>query len=201
MSDDRYKHCYVFIDYGYLKLIAKELNAPKYDINQFAITLSKNEKLWCEQVYFYTAPPYQSANPTEDEKIRKANYDKFITHLHRIPTIVVREGRCQKINNEFKQKGVDTLLTMDLSDVKGSKIKEIIIITSDTDFVPVLNNLREKDINVILYHYTDKIRNSRFSMSNHLSRACDKQVQLDITHFTRSIKQNKDLLPPFTRSC
>lgn len=179
----------VFIDDGYLKLISKHFNSPKYSINQFAITLAKEQGFWCEQVYFYTAPPHQSSFPSEDERNRKAKYDRFIAKLKQIPNFFVREGRCQKIDGEYRQKGVDTLLTMDLMQfpLNNDKINSLIIITSDTDFVPILNHLRSKhEIRVILYHYTDKIRDSKFSTSNHLYTACDTHVMIQPEHFEKS---------------
>jgi len=179
----------VFIDNGYLQVIARHFAKKDYDINQFAITLSKEQKLWCEKVYFYIAPPYQSNKPTEDEKMRKAKYDRFVSALKKIPTITIREGRCQKKEDgEYGQKGVDTLIVMDLVQysINHKKNKSLIIVTADTDFVPVLNSLRERGINIILYYYTDLKRNSKFSMSNHLSKACDKQILITPEHFDKS---------------
>ncbi len=192
----------VFIDNGYFKLItkdfgydgkSKENNFKKCDINQFAITLARSEGFWCEHVYFYIAPPFQSFPPTPDEKLRKAHHDKFIHFLRTIPNFTVREGRCQKIDGKYKQKGVDTLMVMDLTKFfyNHQKTKTIIIITSDTDFVPVLNELRKSGINVILYHFTDKIRKSKFSMSNHLSKACDKCVMITKEHYEKSVRRKK----------
>ena len=53
--------------------------------------------------------------------MRRRNYDKFINILKRYQDIVVREGRCQKVDGGFTEKGVDTLLTMDLM---GTTLKD-----------------------------------------------------------------------------
>ena len=61
----------VFIDGGYLSVISKHFGKGKYltfDLSQFAITLAKSQELWCESVFYYTAPPYQSIDPTDDGK-------------------------------------------------------------------------------------------------------------------------------------
>jgi len=45
----------VFIDGGYLNLVAKALfdkNLPKYDIYYFAINLAKEQNLWCEKILY-----------------------------------------------------------------------------------------------------------------------------------------------------
>jgi uncharacterized LabA/DUF88 family protein len=109
----------VFIDAKYLQLIGKEfrdkkLFTEKYNINQFAMTLSKNKNLWCDSINYYTAPPFQATPPTSDQIIRRAKYDKFINNLKNNDCFNVFEGRCQKVDGDYHQKGVDTLLTMGL---------------------------------------------------------------------------------------
>jgi len=181
---------YVFIDAAYLSLIAKEFFGPKppaFDINSFAKALAKEESMRCLGVYYYTAPPYQSQTPTKHEKARKANYDKFVSTLKKIPGFVVREGRCQKIGETFCQKGVDTLLTMDLARIPmKSSVRRVLLLVCDTDFVPILNELRAEKIEIVLFYFTDRIRRSRFSMSNHLLTACDKSILLEKRHFERA---------------
>ena len=185
----------VFLENQYLHLIGKKFGVEKkYDLNQLAITLAKQEGLWCKGVYLYTAPPFQSENPTDDEKRRKAGHDKFVSYMRRIPNFVVREGRCQKIDGEYHEKGVDALLTADIVTLPYThkNVKTIIILTCDTDFVPILNKMREEHgIRVILYYYTDRQRESKFSMSNVLHTACDKKVLLTKEHFEMSPYKHK----------
>lgn len=172
------KKAYVYIDDGYLSKISKELGEGDYlkiDYNQLAISMAKKFKYWCDRVYFYTAPPFQSNPPTKEESRRKSGYDMVMSKLVRIPNFHIREGRVQKIDNEFKQKGVDTLLTMDLMELTQgqSKVNTAILLICDTDFVPILSTLRERKITVLLYYYSDYIRRSNFSMSDYLLTACD----------------------------
>lgn len=107
--------------------------------------------------------------------------------------ITVREGRCQKIINEhgkeeYCQKGVDALVILDMYDFKElhSNIKNIILIASDSDFVPVIERMKQKGINIILYTYFDRKRDSRFSTSNHLLRVASKWIKLNETYFEDS---------------
>jgi uncharacterized LabA/DUF88 family protein len=153
------------------------------------MTLAREQELWCSRTYYYTAPPYQSPKPTEDEIERRRKYDKFVSKLKSIPNFFVREGRCQKGDDDFHQKGVDTLLVMDLMDtILQRNIKSILLLTSDTDFVPLLNKIRnDYKIRVILYYFSDYIRNSKFSMSNHLLTACDNHFLVKKEH----IESNK----------
>lgn len=149
----------------------------------FAKNLAKSKNLECKKIYFYTAPPYQDSNPTKEENQRKAKYDKFVARLKEVG-ITVREGRCQKIDDTFQQKGVDTLLTIDLSRIpKKEGISEVIALTSDTDFVPIINDLFEDGINVILAYFTDRKRKSGLSLSNHLWKACKDKIKIKKEHF------------------
>jgi uncharacterized LabA/DUF88 family protein len=195
----KYQPVHVFIDGKYLQLIGKEFKLKKlfdsnYDINQFANTISKNQSLWCQSVHYYTAPPFQATPPTPSEKIKRTNYDKFINKLKKIPNFLIFEGRCQKVNGDFHQKGVDTLLTMGLMELAiQNKGGTIILIACDTDFVPVLNFIRKKyNIKVILYYYNDYVRGSKFSMSNEILTACDKAVLIEPEFFKKSILVQKN---------
>ena len=171
-----------FIDGGYLSFISKYFGKGKplkNRIEKFAQNIAKTRNLEIEEIYFYTAPPYQSSTPTEEENKRRANYDKFILKLKEAkPKINIREGRVQKGEDGFQQKGVDTLLTMDLLKISQKKeIKNLVILTSDTDFVPIIQEIRKDfSVKVILAYFTDRKRKSAFSLSNHLWNACDDKI-------------------------
>jgi len=191
----------VFIDGQYLSLISKHF-AKKlklktkylgFGINQLAITLAKTQGLWVKKVFYYTAPPFQSNPPTEEQANRRASYDKFVKSLKKIPNFTVREGRCQKVDGDYHQKGVDTLFTMDLVDTcRNRNIKKIIVLACDTDFVPILNELRKNSIEVILFYFNDFKRKSNFSMSNHILTACDRRVLIEYEHFEKSKRNKRD---------
>jgi len=180
------KQTIVFIDAGYLSFISKFFGNGKplrYKMEVLAKNLAKSKNLECKKIYFYTAPPYQSPKPTKEENLRKANYDKFVSKLKEVG-INIREGRCQKINNIYQQKGVDILLTIHLSRIpKKEGITYAIVITSDTDFVPIINDLSEDGINVILAYFTDKKRKSGLSLSNHLWKACKDKSKIKKEYF------------------
>jgi len=175
------KSTIVFIDGAYLSYISKFFGKGKplkYKMEVFAQSLAKSKGLACNKIYFYTAPPYQDSNPTNEENKRKANYDRFISKLKAVG-VIVREGRCQKIDNTYQQKGVDTLLTIDLSRIpKKMGISDVIVLTSDTDFVPIINDLSKDGINVILAYFTDRKRKSGLSLSNHLWKACKEKIKI-----------------------
>ena len=178
----------IFIDAGFLSKLNKHFGNGKYikfDLFKFCKVLAKKQGLFCKHIFYYTAPPFQSTPPTTEERKRKENYDRFISKLSKNKMITIREGRCQRVKNddgnfEFYQKGVDTLMTMDLISVplKFDNIKKVILIVCDSDFVPVIKRLREIGIKVILYTYHEKKRKSKFSTSNELMKVVDKVVFL-----------------------
>jgi len=180
----------VFLDAGYLSFISKFFGNGKhiiFKIEKFSQNLAKYKSLSCKKIYYYTAPPYQSPKPTEKENNRKANYDKFIEKLKRVnPPIVIREGRCQRDEKGvYHQKSVDTILTMDLlKSAQAKEAKNFILLTSDTDFVPVITEVqKEYGIKLILAYFTDKRRKSAFSLSNHLWNSCRDRILINKEHF------------------
>ena len=183
----------IFIDANFLSKLSNHFGNGKYfkyDLIGFSKNLCEKEKLVCKGIYYFTAPPFQSKNPTKEEENKRESYDRFINKL-REREVIVREGRCQrlKINDKFiyKQKGVDILITIDLMSVplKFQAIKKIILIASDSDFVPVIKNLKEDGIKTILYTYYEKIRDTNFSRSNNLIKSVYKYVLLKKEDFDR----------------
>ncbi|MCK4996675.1 NYN domain-containing protein [Candidatus Pacearchaeota archaeon] len=177
----------VMIDAGFLSKVSRELGDGhyfKYDLLKFSKMLCGNHGSIFKHLFFYNAPPYQSNKPTEFEKKKKEEYDSFVSKLDLDECVTIKEGRCQRLRNNgkfiYKQKGVDTLLTMGLMDVpiKYPKVKQIILIASDSDFVPVIERLKDLGIEMILYTYFDRNRNSNFSRSNELIKSVSRYVKL-----------------------
>lgn len=191
------ENVYVLLDGGYLSKIVEHLYTkpyPKYNIKQFANTLAKSQGLWCKKAFFYVGEPYQSpSHPSLDDIERGERHDNFLRALSHILDLVIRQGRVQKDDEEgYHQKGVDTWLTMDLLSLQNSKdyIKTIIVLICDTDFVPVLQKLKdESKIKVIVAYYSDFKRGSKFSMSNHLWNIADDKILIDKTFFEKSLRR------------
>ena len=101
------------------------------------------------------------------------------------PAVYVREGRVVRDRSgEIHQKGVDTLLTLDLlRTAQRKEVKQIILITADTDFVPVLDVItKEYGMKVILAYFTDRKRKSGLSMSNALLECCNEKILIRKEH-------------------
>lgn len=157
----------VFIDGGYMATITKKVyplsdSIPR-KLNFESLCRKLAEERSCELLrgYFYHCPPFQGVYPTEEEKQRKAGYDKFIHSLKQLKRFQIREGRLSKVYDEgnqplFIQKGVDILLAIDmLKLILKRAIQKVIIIACDSDFVPVVRAIKEEGAIVELYHFTD----------------------------------------------
>ncbi len=177
----------VFLDEGFIYKLSKyfgEGKPIKFDRIDFSKNLSKNQNLFCKKIFYYNAPPFQSEPPTKEEELRREGYDRFKEKIQKNKEIIIREGRCQRLKIdgkfEFKQKSVDVLLAMDLTNIpiKFPNVNKIILISSDSDFVPVIKNLEERGVKTILYTYYGKKRDAPFSRSNDLIKSVYKYVLL-----------------------
>jgi uncharacterized LabA/DUF88 family protein len=74
---------------------------------------------------------------------------------------------------------------MDLLKVaQNGNVKAIILLTADTDFVPIIKDIRnEHKVKVILAYFTDRRRKSAFSLSNHLWNVCDRKILIKKDYF------------------
>ncbi len=188
----------VFVDDGFFGLVKKHFQKQDGKSKKYLQTfrnICKKENLNLKHLFIYTAPPYQSSKPSEKEDFLMSKYQNMTKMLRKKDWITLREGRCQKYINQkgiedFCQKGVDALVIMDMYDIKENfpSVKKIILIASDSDFVPVIQRMKEKGFEVIIYTYFDRERSSRFSTSNHLLNVASKWKRLTKEDFEENKK-------------
>lgn len=179
--DESLNSILVFIDEAFLSKLSQFFGNGKYikfDRMKLSKLISEKEGNNLKSVFLYTAPPFLSTIPSKEEILRKEGYDKFIDAIRK-DNIIVREGRCQriKIGNDFiyNQKAVDMLLGLDLIfESVRNNVKKIILIASDSDFVPAIKRIEELGIKTVLYTFYEKKRDTRFSRSNHLIKSVYK---------------------------
>src|SRR3989344_818645 len=167
-----------------------------FTIKDFINNLANRHNFNFKTIFYYNAPPYQSNKPDKLQINLKENYDSFKSSLIK-DGFIFREGRVQRLkidgNFLYKQKGVDTLLTIDLSHIKEdyTDIHKIVLISSDTDFVPIIEDIKKRGIEVILLTYFDRKRRSPFSLSNHLLDSCSRYIFLVKEDFLSLKESNK----------
>lgn len=109
----------VFVDGGYLQKITEAFAdksnptvtvLPQIDFGKLSDVLcppSKGERF---RTYYYDCPPFQSNPPSEDERKKVANQERFIHALNALPRFEVRLGRLNRITQkdgtfDYQQKG------------------------------------------------------------------------------------------------
>ena len=184
----------VFVDDGFFGLVKKHLQNKtdkKLNYLQTFRNICKKEGLNLKHLFIYTCPPYQNPKPTEKQDFLMSKYQNMTKMLRKKKWVTLREGRCQRILNEkgecnYCQKGVDALVILDMYDFKEAHpaINKIILIASDSDFVPVIERMKQKGIEIVVYTYFDRKRGSKFSTSNHLLNVASKWVRLNEEDFS-----------------
>lgn len=185
----------VFIDGAYLLRLKNSLfKNKKYNLKKFILNKAKKAKIIVRKIFFYDAPPFQKENNIDRKnKSKKISYNKFISSIKK-QGIIVREGRTQRVKFNkifiYKQKGVDMLLGIDMISMINdySDIKIAILLTGDSDFVPVVNKLKENNIKSILWTYFDKKRDSPFSKCNELIKHVSEVQLITKYDFEQSVK-------------
>jgi len=183
----------VFIDNAYLIRIKNYFfkGKFKYDLKEFVLNIAKKNDFLVQTIFIYDAPPFQTENPSKEENIKKENYDKF-SFIFKKQGIILREGRTQrlKVGDKFiyKQKGVDMLLGIDAVSVKNDfpDTHGIVLLTGDSDFVPLVKRLKNLKMPVFLWTYFDRVRKSVFSKSNHLIQSVENYYKLTKDDFLES---------------
>lgn len=100
----------VFIDGAYLSSVLKMFGSPRIRYEKLLNWIVPQERLF--RAYYYDCLPYQSANPTEEERDFVSGKQRFFNSLSAIPRFKVQLGRLvyrgtdEKGCPVFSQKGV-----------------------------------------------------------------------------------------------
>ena len=176
----------VFIDGAYLEyLLREEFGKPPIDFATLVTRVVGNREVL--RSYYYDCLPYQSPrNPSEEERQRFANRQRFHHAIGRIPRFEVRLGKIafrgmQDGRPQFEQKRVDILLGVDLVQLAAKhQITDAMIIAGDSDFLPAITVAKREGVVVHLFHGA--------SVHNELSDCCDERVRID-AHFIDAIRR------------
>lgn len=87
----------------------------------------------------------------------------------------IRLGRTERRGNEFEQKMVDVLLSIDLVELSAkSKISTAILVAGDSDFVLAVKKAEENGIRVILF-----CSDRRNEYHQYLWEEADRRIAID----------------------
>ena len=168
-----------FIDGGYLdRILRDEFGSAKIDYHRLAQWMAGGVELL--RIYYYQCPPYQSSNPTEEEKRRFASAERFFASLRRLPRFEVRLGKLEfrGLTEEglpiFEQKRVDIMLGVDLVRLASrGKVTHAAIFTGDSDFVPAIAAAKDEGVLIHLFH------SGIYRPHKELWETCDERIELN----------------------
>lgn len=169
----------IFIDGAYVDNVLKDhFYSKRIDYDKLPKELAKTHGVQILRTYYYDCPPHQSNPPSEDEKRRKRSKDRFFAQLNRLNHFEVRKGRvaCKKVDGRsvYQQKRTDVMLAIDMVQLSAThQISTAILIAGDNDFTPVVNNVKNNAVSVVLYHGPHRTYN------NELWNACDDRYEID----------------------
>ena len=112
------------------------------------------------------------------KRARQSNFERFRKVLELQPRFQVRLGRLAKRHtshgDKHQQKKVDILLALDLTKLTvENQIQRAVLITADSDFVPVIQVARDAS-KVVELCYCPNLR-----YNNELAQACDDRIIID----------------------
>lgn len=147
----------VFIDAGYL---VKLLRIKNKKINLLKLSNELTKDTTRIRTIYYDALPLP-INQKGKELYPKAQ--RFHSVLRKLDKFEVKLGRMQVIGDEFRQKGVDMKLGVDLVQLSMNKeIDKAILIASDSDFEYAVQKAQEVGMAVALAYFSISKINSKF---------------------------------------
>jgi uncharacterized LabA/DUF88 family protein len=85
---------------------------------------------------------------------------------------------------KFEQKGIDTLLCVDMVNLAAThQIQTVILLAGDSDYIPGIKIAKEHGVSVILYHGQNK-----FNYHWQLWQECDERFPID-QQFINNVKK------------
>jgi uncharacterized LabA/DUF88 family protein len=176
----------VFIDAGYFSKLLRDHGKPRIDFQAFSDELCRRVNAERFRTYYYDCMPYQGNPPTQEERDRYASMDKFIHNLKRLDRFEIRLGRLQHADAGFKQKGVDVLLSIDVTKLSWrGNIQKAALLTGDSDFVPAVKEAKEAGV-IVSACYANT---GSTSIHNELFNLCDDRIQIDRKILDACIRQ------------
>jgi uncharacterized LabA/DUF88 family protein len=150
----------IFIDGGYLNKVLKfQFSNSKIDYLRFSELICLDLQLNRLRTYFYYCLPINRKGNVEDIE-RMINAQKFLENLKRLPRFEVKLGKLQLIGNQFRQKMIDILISLDITNMAFERqIEHVIIIAGDSDFVPAIKKAKNYGSIVHLYYHPSSIHN------------------------------------------
>jgi len=171
---------YVFIDGGYVREVVGSLGLPLPNPRALGSTVTdgggkirdNGGYTWTSD-FFMKRTIYYDASP-DDGTPASPNLEKYWNAIELLPDTQLGFGTLRGRKKSLRQKGVDTLMTVQmLSGVFNNVFEAVALVSGDADFVPVLQEVRRSGIQVVLAA-------EESSLSSELRREADRFVPLGV---------------------
>ena len=173
-----YPHiCHVFIDGGYLREEADRWDKADVHPRNLATRLVGNAELqtWAShhassQNSLLGRVTYYDGLPDDGEESEHKEYWRAIELL---PDVHLGFGALRGLGRRARQKGVDTLIAVDMLVGAFSELFDIaVLVSGDADFTPVVEEVRRRGVMVAVAAVSD-------SLSDDLRRVADRFIEID----------------------
>jgi uncharacterized LabA/DUF88 family protein len=175
-----YPHlAHVFIDGGYLRALAKDLHGKLIDPRRLAMLLCDHRQIqsWAQNRYQGTGTllgriNYYDALP--DQRPASAATESYWKAIELEDDVHLGFGALRGLQRKMRQKGVDTLLAVDMLVGAFSSLFDVaILLAGDADFVPVVEEVRRRGVMVV-------IAGVNASVSDDLRRVADRFIDIPV---------------------
>lgn len=148
----------IYMDGAYLAAVLRDqFSSERIDFYHFAERISDKNFL---RVNYYNCIPEIRSSATESEKLRVEKSLSFFNALKKMPRYTLRLGSMEYRGIDpvttkpiFVQKRVDTLMATDmLVHAFEKSVERQILVTGDSDFVPVIEEVKRRGIEIGLVH-------------------------------------------------
>ena len=152
----------VFIDGGYFDVILIEkFDWARINYERLSNLLCGEYERW--STFYYHCTPWQDDPPTDEQRRKLSQMQKFLTALKRSPRFEIRLGKLVMRSDGPHQKGVDIQIAIDMVKLAASdRIDKAILISGDSDLVPAVRAVQDLNVLVELVYHPDAIGNELF---------------------------------------
>ena len=111
--------------------------------------------------YYYDCKPYVGPEQAEKDIEKLSRYESFLSYVQQIPQTECKLGRLQKIDDTYVQKGVDTLITIDIVTFATKHlVTHLTLLTGDDDLIPAIQAAKNEGIIVTVYTTKQSVTSS-----------------------------------------
>lgn len=170
----------VFMDGGYVRELSKEHPGALPDpyslakglvessqVQTWAYDPSRHPNAFLSRITYYDALPNESATPEE-----KARIEEYWRTIEKLNDVHLGFGELRGLKRKVRQKGVDTLIAVDMVAGAYSQLFDIaVLVAGDADFVPVVEEVKRRGVMVAIAGRSN-------STSSELMAAADRFIEI-----------------------